>query len=106
MNLDTSFCMESGQIKTGEDQQDTYVKMLQEVVRVTAPVAYGIASDYPSVMSLVKVMRRHGPSSLEEIEVCPFRKGVSIKQELRESGIVEMRQQERSSHRQENWARH
>lgn len=70
MNLDTSFCMESGQIKTGEDKQDTYVKMLQEVVRVTAPVAYGIASDYPNVMSLVKVMRRHGPTALEDIEVC------------------------------------
>ena len=62
--------MESGQIKTGEDKQDTYVKMLQEVVRVTAPVAYGIAADYPSVVSLTKVMRRHGPSALENIEVC------------------------------------
>ena len=70
MNLDTSFCMESGQIKTGEDKQDTYVKMLQEVVRVTAPVAYGIAADYPNVMSLVKVMKRHGPTCLEDIEVC------------------------------------
>ena len=73
MNLDTSFCMESGQIKTGEDKQDTYIKMLQEVVRVTAPVAYGIASEYPSVMSLVNGMRRHGPSCLEDIEVCPIR---------------------------------
>jgi crossover junction endonuclease EME1 len=70
MNLDTSFCMESGQIKTGEDKHDTYVKMLQEVVRVTPPIAYGIASDYPSVMSLIEVMRRHGPSALEDIEVC------------------------------------
>lgn len=68
--MDTSFCMESGQIKTGEDKQDTYVKMLQEVVRVTAPVAYGIAVDYPSVVSLVNAMRRHGPSILEDIEVC------------------------------------
>jgi crossover junction endonuclease EME1 len=70
MNLDTSFCMESGQIKTGEDKNDTFVKMLQEVVRVTAPIAYGIAADYPSVVSLVKVMRRHGASALEDIEVC------------------------------------
>lgn len=64
--------MESGQIKTGEDKQDTYVKMLQEVVRVTAPVAYGIAADYPNVMSLVKVMKRYGPTCLEDIEVCFF----------------------------------
>ena len=102
MNLDTSFCMESGQIKTGEDKQDTYVKMLQEVVRVTAPVAYGIAADYPSVISLVKAMRRHGPSCLEDIEVC-----VSLlycdfalkSRKLREFEYLEMRQQERSSHR-------
>lgn len=106
MNLDTSFCMESGQIKTGEDKEDTFIKMLQEVVRVTAPVAYGIASDYPSVVSLVNVMRRHGPSSLENIEVCPNQHRLCMKQDLRESGYVEMRQQEWSPHRQENWARH
>ena len=94
--------MESGQIKTGEDKQDTFVKMLQEVVRVTAPVAYGIAADYPSVMSLVKTMRRHGPSCLEDIEVCVFllyRDSVLKSRNLREVEYVEMRQQEWSSDR-------
>lgn len=87
MNLDTSFCMETGQIKTGDDKQDTYIKMLQEVVRVTAPVAYGIASDYPSVMSLVQAMRRHGPSCLENIEVSRIRRrALCMEQELREFG--------------------
>lgn len=72
MNLDTSFCMESGQVKTGDDKSDTFIKMLQEVVRVTAPIAYGIATDYPDVVSLVKVMRRRGVSALEDIAVnCP-----------------------------------
>ena len=70
VNLDTSFCMESGQVKAGEDKNDTYVKMLQEVVRVTAPIAYGIAAEYPNVISLVRGLRRHGPYALEDIEVC------------------------------------
>lgn len=70
MNLDTSFCMESGQVKTGDDKNDTYVKMLQEVVRVTAPIAYSIVAEYPSVVSLIAGMRLDGPLVLENIEVC------------------------------------
>lgn len=69
MNLESSFCMESGQVKTGEDKDDTFVKMLQEVVRVTPPIAYGIASEYPSVLSLVKAFRKHGPLVLEDLQV-------------------------------------
>ena len=69
MNLETSFCMDVGQVKTGDDTNDTFVKMLQEVVRVTAPVAYGIAEKYPNVISLVKGMRRHGPLALEDLPV-------------------------------------
>ena len=70
MNLDTSFCMETGQVKTGEDKNDTYLRMLQEVVRITAPIAHSIVADYPSVTSLIAGMRRHGPSVLEDIQVC------------------------------------
>lgn len=62
-----AFCMESGQVKSGEDKADTFVKMLQEVNRVTAPMAYGIASRYPSVTDLLVGMRRHGPSMLEDV---------------------------------------
>ncbi|KOS22899.1 Crossover junction endonuclease eme1 [Escovopsis weberi] len=40
------FCMESGQVRTGEDAQDTYVRLLQEIVRVTAPIAHGIAAEF------------------------------------------------------------
>lgn len=69
MNLDTSFCMESGQVKIGDNKSDAFIKMLQEVVRVTAPIAYGIATDYPDVVSLVKAMRRRGASALEDIAV-------------------------------------
>jgi hypothetical protein len=45
--------MESGQVKTGENASDTYTKMLQEIIRITAPVAYGIAAKYPTVQKLV-----------------------------------------------------
>lgn len=57
-------------MKSGEDKNDTYVKMLQEVMRVTAPIAYGIAAEYPNVVSLIRGLRRHGPLALEDIEVC------------------------------------
>lgn len=53
MTLDTAFCMESGQVKTGNDAADTFLKMLQEVNRITAPIAYGIAAAYPSASQLV-----------------------------------------------------
>lgn len=75
MNLETSFCMESGQVKTGDDKDDTFVKMLQEVVRVTPPIAYGIASEYPSVLALVKAFRKHGPLVLEDLQKSANRNG-------------------------------
>ncbi|KAL6719417.1 hypothetical protein ACLMJK_003657 [Lecanora helva] len=75
MNLETTFCMESGQVKTGEDKDDTFVKMLQEVVRVTPPIAYGIASEYPNVISLIEAFRRHGPNVLEYLQKSANRNG-------------------------------
>ena len=70
--------MDVGQVKTGDDKDDTFVKMLQEIVRVTAPVAYGIAAKYPNVVSLVKGMKELGPLALEDLKVrnpvrCGFR---------------------------------
>lgn len=69
MDLSTSFCMDVGQVKTGDDKDDTFVKMLQEIVRVTAPMAYGIAAKYPNVVALVKGFRQEGPSALEDLKV-------------------------------------
>jgi crossover junction endonuclease EME1 len=54
MALDTAFCMETGQVKTGDNAADTFVKMLQEVNRITAPIAYGITAEYPSVQKLIR----------------------------------------------------
>ncbi|MCJ1462880.1 hypothetical protein MMC07_001484 [Pseudocyphellaria aurata] len=82
VHLDTSFCMESGQVKAGEDKNDTYVKMLQEVVRVTAPIAYGIAAEYPNVKSLVRGLRRHGPLALEDIEKCANKNGARTERRI------------------------
>jgi crossover junction endonuclease EME1 len=66
---DAAFCMDVGQVKSGEDKLDTFVKMLQEVNRVTASMAYGIAAQYPSVTDLVRGMHMHGPTMLEDVKV-------------------------------------
>lgn len=65
--LGAGFCMESGQVKTGDDAQDTYVRMLQEIVRVTAPIAYGIAAEFGNVSELVRKLEAEGPNRLEGI---------------------------------------
>jgi crossover junction endonuclease EME1 len=65
-DLSTGFCMETGQVKTGETVSDTYTKMLQEMLRITLPVAYGIAAEYPTVQQLVRGLQDHGPTTLED----------------------------------------
>lgn len=64
-----AFCMDTGQVKTGADKKDTFIKMIQEVSRVTAPMAYGIVGQYPCVADLTRAMRMHGPLMLEDIKV-------------------------------------
>ncbi len=53
-------------MKTGENPTDTYVKMLQEMTRITQPVAWGIVAEYPTVQKLVKGLEENGPSALAE----------------------------------------
>ncbi|MDI1486540.1 MAG: hypothetical protein OHK93_005771 [Ramalina farinacea] len=77
MDLDSTFSMESGQVKTGEDKQDTFFKMLQEVVRITPPVAEGIVQKYPSVMSLTKAFQDEGPLMLQELRKAANKSGAS-----------------------------
>jgi crossover junction endonuclease EME1 len=67
--------MESGQVKPGENAADTYIKMLQEIFRITAPVAYGIAAEYPTVQKLVKGLEESGPSALEDCRKCANKDG-------------------------------
>lgn len=61
------FCMESGQVRTGDDARDTYVRMLQEIARVTAPIAYGIVSEFDTVGKLVTGLEQGGPLRLEGV---------------------------------------
>ena len=69
------FCMESGQVRTGEGPQDTYVKMLQEIVRITAPIAYGIGAEFDSVTKLVKGLETGGPGRLDGVKKCANKDG-------------------------------
>ncbi|KAH8899699.1 hypothetical protein GQ53DRAFT_741880 [Thozetella sp. PMI_491] len=62
-----AFCMESGQVRTGDGARDTYVRMLQEVARVTAPIAYGIAGEFETVSKLVRGLEEGGPLTLEAV---------------------------------------
>ncbi|EPE35186.1 hypothetical protein GLAREA_10882 [Glarea lozoyensis ATCC 20868] len=73
--LDTAFCMESGQVKTGVDAEDTFVKMLQEILRLTSSCAYGIAGKYPDVPALIRGFEQHGPGMLEDLRKVANRNG-------------------------------
>lgn len=75
---DSAFCMDVGQVKTGEDKRDTFVKMLQEVNRVTASMAYGVVKRYPSVVDLVEGLKNGGPGLLEDVKVCLIYPGFSV----------------------------
>jgi len=61
------FCMETGQVRTGDGPRDTYLRMLQEVGRITAPIAYGIAGEFPTVPQLVAGLEQSGPLVLERV---------------------------------------
>ncbi|UKZ81706.1 hypothetical protein TrVFT333_009478 [Trichoderma virens FT-333] len=67
MTSAAGFCMESGQVRTGDDARDTYVRLLQEIARVTAPIAYGIVSEFGSVSELIKGLEEGGPLRLESV---------------------------------------
>ncbi|KAI9753995.1 MAG: hypothetical protein M1815_005894 [Lichina confinis] len=60
--------MDAGQVKTGADAHDTYLKMLQQIVRVTPPVAQGIVAEYPDVRFLLEALEQDGPGALQHIK--------------------------------------
>ncbi|KAL9641226.1 MAG: hypothetical protein Q9204_000214 [Flavoplaca sp. TL-2023a] len=70
MARESTFCMDSGQVKCGKDAEDTYINMLLANVRLTGPVAYGIAARYPNVKSLLDGLEEKGPTALEHLKVC------------------------------------
>ncbi|KAL8669451.1 MAG: hypothetical protein Q9168_005957 [Polycauliona sp. 1 TL-2023] len=68
MARESTFCMDSGQVKCGKDAEDTYINMLLANVRVTGPIAYGIAAKYPDVVSLLEGLEEKGPTALEHLK--------------------------------------
>lgn len=70
MARESTFCMDSGQVKCGKDAEDTYINMLLANVRLTGPIAYGIVARYPNVKSLLDGLEEKGPTALENLKVC------------------------------------
>ncbi|OAA57514.1 alpha-mannosyltransferase [Niveomyces insectorum RCEF 264] len=60
-----AFCMDRGQIASGDGAAETYALMLQQIGRVTEPVAQGIAARFPTVPKLVRGLAAEGPLALE-----------------------------------------
>ncbi|EMR10553.1 hypothetical protein PNEG_01259 [Pneumocystis murina B123] len=69
LELSTSFCMESGQIKTGSDVKDTYTKLLQTIYKVTPQIANIIVEKYPKISDLVSAFRENGPDALTDLTI-------------------------------------
>ncbi|KAG9242836.1 ERCC4 domain-containing protein [Calycina marina] len=74
-SMDTSFCMEQGQVKAGTDTKDTFIKMLGEITRITSPIALGISNKFPTVQKLVKGLKEEGPLALMELRTMANRDG-------------------------------
>ena len=62
-----SFCMDAGQVRTGDDAREVFVRMLQEVSRVTPSMAYGVANKYENVRQLSKKYKVKGPLILQDV---------------------------------------
>ncbi|KAL8650161.1 MAG: hypothetical protein Q9210_003986 [Variospora velana] len=66
---DAAFCMDAGQVKSGKDAEEVYINMLLANVRVTLPIAHGIAAKFRNVSALVRGLKEKGPLALENIKV-------------------------------------
>jgi crossover junction endonuclease EME1 len=70
------FCMDNGQVQTGLDASDTYLRMLQELPRVTPSMAHGIRDEgWASVRELVAGFRKEGRLILEDVRKAVNRDG-------------------------------
>lgn len=74
-NAGAAFCMDAGQVRTGDGAHDTYVRMLQEILRVTVPIAHGVAAEFGSPAELVRGLEREGPLALADIRKSANRDG-------------------------------
>ncbi|KAH8601396.1 ERCC4 domain-containing protein [Bisporella sp. PMI_857] len=74
-SMDSSFCMESGQVQVGNGTEDTFIKMLEQMARITASIAKGIQAEYPTVQALVAGLREHGPNALADLRTAANNNG-------------------------------
>ncbi|RDW72131.1 hypothetical protein BP5796_08165 [Coleophoma crateriformis] len=81
-SMDTTFSMESGQVKTGEDAADTFIKMLSEIRMLTPAVAHGIARSFPTVQQLVTGLQEGGPKALEDLRKVANKDGAVTDQRI------------------------
>lgn len=77
-----AFCMDSGQMRTGDGVQDTYVRMLVAIARVTPPMAVEICSEFPTVTKLMEGFQRQGPLALEDVDKPANRDGAFTDQRV------------------------
>jgi crossover junction endonuclease EME1 len=66
-----------GQVRTGVDAGDTWLRMLQEIQFVTPSIAKGIIDNYPTIKSLYDAYKRckdkdEGEKLLTNIEVLHY----------------------------------
>lgn len=61
------FCTESGQIKTGTDERDTFEKLLQAISRVTPQISQAIASRFENISALYSALAINGTACLKSI---------------------------------------
>ncbi|KAI5795764.1 hypothetical protein EDC01DRAFT_614474 [Geopyxis carbonaria] len=73
--VDTAFCTDVGQVKTGSDPQDTFAKVLQEIARVTPAVANGVVEKYGNVTELVEAIQVDGNEVLAGLPLLSTRSG-------------------------------
>lgn len=66
-NAGAAFCMDAGQVRTGDGAHGAFVRMLQENVRITLPIAHGIAAEFGSPAGLVRGLEAGGPLALADI---------------------------------------
>jgi crossover junction endonuclease EME1 len=69
MVLDRTFCMEVGQVKSGTSPEDTFHKMLQNILGVTPQVADAVTVRWKTVSALIHAFRRGGPDILQHCVV-------------------------------------
>ncbi|TGZ82967.1 hypothetical protein EX30DRAFT_358063 [Ascodesmis nigricans] len=64
-----------GNVKTGANPEETFVRMLQEISRVTIPAATGIVGRTASVKGLVEMLEERGADALSAVRTRQTRSG-------------------------------